>query len=52
VRLALDGHTAVVTGASGRVGRPGDVATIAFLRSDAARLVTAQVLPVDGGWSA
>ncbi len=35
-----------------RIGDPRDVAeAIAFLCSDAARFITAQVLPVDGGWS-
>lgn len=34
------------------IGDPADVAAaITFLCSDAARFITAQVLPVDGGWS-
>ncbi|GGJ00007.1 3-oxoacyl-ACP reductase [Halobellus salinus] len=34
------------------IGDPADVAAaITFLSSDAARFITAQVLPVDGGWS-
>jgi NAD(P)-dependent dehydrogenase (short-subunit alcohol dehydrogenase family) len=34
------------------IGSPDDIAeAVAFLCSDAARFITAQVLPVDGGWS-
>jgi NAD(P)-dependent dehydrogenase (short-subunit alcohol dehydrogenase family) len=34
------------------IGDPSDVAeAVVFLCSDAARFITAQVLPVDGGWS-
>lgn len=34
------------------IGDPEDIAeAVAFLSSDAARFITAQVLPVDGGWS-
>jgi NAD(P)-dependent dehydrogenase (short-subunit alcohol dehydrogenase family) len=34
------------------IGDPEDIAeAVAFLSSDAARFITAQVLSVDGGWS-
>ena len=37
----------------GRIGRPQDIAGAAlFLCSDAASLITGQMLPVDGGWTA
>ncbi len=37
----------------GRVGQPRDIAgAVAFLLSDAAAMVTGQILPVDGGWLA
>jgi NAD(P)-dependent dehydrogenase (short-subunit alcohol dehydrogenase family) len=36
----------------GRVGQPSDLdAAVVYLLSDQARLVTGQVLAVDGGWS-
>jgi NAD(P)-dependent dehydrogenase (short-subunit alcohol dehydrogenase family) len=37
----------------GRIGEPEDIAnTVSFLVSDLARLITGQVIAVDGGWTA
>lgn len=51
--MGIDRHAAAADNPSGRIATPGDVAAvILFLAGEAARHITGQAIPVDGGDSA